>query len=601
MIGIINIKNKKYTNAVIKIKNNDKSETDITINDYKNIGKCFDGDLVELDKNTTHIINIIESNIKSKKIAGILKIKSRYKYGYNKRGVEIFKFSPFDKSLPIFNVASKVKQKLIKNKDKIVDQFCTIKFLKWDDKTPQGEIISIIGPINDINNKYQILLHKYDLYKSKPKFKLDKNFDNDLFIKLCEDKYVDLTNSNFAFYSIDPHGCKDIDDVISHDKENKRIGIHIADVGTYIRYFELDNIISERHTSIYLPNKQINMIPDILATDICSLHPNKKKLVFTIWLYYDKDQIIETRIEKNIIMSLKAYTYDEADIVFKNMDIFKLSKKFGKRYLKYNNLKWTTHEMIEVFMILANHYVAKFLIFNQHKLKGNIPIMRIHREKVNKIEIKNIDYQMQKMVNILNSNKAEYIRGDNNDKYYHYGLDVYYYTHFTSPIRREVDIYVHNLLNIIINKEDFVNYQPQCDEINNTNNKIKKMERDISKIKIIEHLENNFENNYENNYENNFESFIFNINYQNDKSIRLTLYIPYFKVLYDTEIINKQLLNTLDYKMIDNKLVVKNLETNKKCEFIKYSKIIIKIFKLDDKEIVNIGINIEEIEKLLKI
>ena len=40
------------------------------------------------------------------------------------------------------------------------------------------------------------------------------------------------------------------------------------------------------------------MIPDILATDICSLHPNKKKLVFTIWLYYNKDKIIETKIEK---------------------------------------------------------------------------------------------------------------------------------------------------------------------------------------------------------------------------------------------------------------------------------------------------------------
>ena len=110
MIGIINIQNRKYTNAVVKILNQYGIDKEVIINDYKNIGKCFDGDLVELDENTSSIKNIIESKIKDKKIAGILKIKSKYKYGYNKRGVEIFKFIPFDKSLPIFNVASKVKK-----------------------------------------------------------------------------------------------------------------------------------------------------------------------------------------------------------------------------------------------------------------------------------------------------------------------------------------------------------------------------------------------------------------------------------------------------------------------------------------------------------
>ena len=595
MIGIINIQNRKYTNAVVKILNQYGIDKEVIINDYKNIGKCFDGDLVELDENTSSIKNIIESKIKDKKIAGILKIKSKYKYGYNKRGVEIFKFIPFDKSLPIFNVASKVKKKLIKNNKSIVDQYCTVKYLRWDDKSPQAEIINIIGSIDNIDNKYQILLHKHKLYKSKPKFKLEKNFNNDLFIELCKDKYIDLTESEFDFYSIDPLGCKDIDDVLSHDKNNNRIGIHIADVGTYIRYFELDNIISERHTSIYLPNKQINMIPDILATDICSLHPNRKKLVFTIWLYYNKDKIIETKIEKNIIISSNAYTYDEADIVFKNKEIFKLSKIFGKEYLKYENTKWSTHEMIEVFMILANHYVAKFLIYNQDKLKGNLPILRIHNEKINKINIKEVDNEMQKMINILNSNKAEYIIGDNldNSKYYHYGLDVYYYTHFTSPIRREVDIYVHNLLNLIIYNEDFINYQPICNDINQTNNNIKKMERDINKIKIIEHL------NYY--YNDEFESYIFDIKCRKNKSIKLTLYIPYFKVLYDTEIISDKLLKILNYEVTEDKLILKNLVTNKKVELKKYSNINIKIIKLADKEIVDIGIYIKEIENIIKI
>ena len=97
--------------------------------------------------------------------------------------------------------------------------------------------------------------------------------------------------------------------------------------------------------------------------------------------------------------------------------------------------------------------------------------------KKKKIEYKNIDNEMQKMVNILNSNKAEYITSDlvEDNKYYHFGLDMYYYTHFTSPIRREVDIHVHNLLNMIINNENFIHYKPNCDHINNVNSKIKKL------------------------------------------------------------------------------------------------------------------------------
>ena len=592
MIGIINIKNRKYTLADIIESSN--SNNIITIENFNNIGKCFNGDMVELSDDLKSIKKVIKSNINNKVISGILVIKSKYKYGYNKRGIEIFQFKPFDKYYPIFYVASKVKKKLLKNKEIIINQYCTIKFLNWNNKSPKGEIVQMVGPINDINNKYNILLHKYDLYKSKLKFKLEKNFDNDLFIELCKDKYDDLTNSGLEFYSIDPFGCKDIDDVLSHDIKNNRIGIHISDVSTYIRYFELDNIISDRHTSIYLPNRQINMIPDILATDICSLHPGKRKLVFTIWLYYKNNEIIETKIEKNIIESTKAYTYDEADITFKTKQIFKLSKEFGKKYLNYINKKWTTHEMVEVFMILANHYVAKFLIFNQDKLKGNIPIMRIHKEKIKKIEYKNIDDKMQKMVNILNSNKAEYITSDlvEDNKYYHFGLDMYYYTHFTSPIRREVDIHVHNLLNMIINNENFIHYKPNCDHINNVNSKIKKLEREINKIKILEHLE----------YceDNTFEAYIFDIRESKDKSIHMVLYFPSFKILYDVEIINNQLLNMLDIKLDEKSILIKNKLTLNKLEYKRFSLIELKLYKLLDQEIINLGIFINDIDLILK-
>ena len=97
--------------------------------------------------------------------------------------------------------------------------------------------------------------------------------------ELSLDNRLDLRHLNII--SIDPIGCKDIDDAIhiEHIDQNIcQLGIHIADVSHYIdEYTPFDDLISDRGFSIYLPHKRIDMISEKLATNYCSLKQNEDK------------------------------------------------------------------------------------------------------------------------------------------------------------------------------------------------------------------------------------------------------------------------------------------------------------------------------------
>ena len=86
--------------------------------------------------------------------------------------------------------------------------------------------------------------------------------------------------------SIDPPGCKDIDDAL-HCTElpngNWQVGVHIADVTHYVEAgTAIDLEAANRSTSTYLVNKRLDMLPSLLTTDLCSLKGNVDRCVFCI-------------------------------------------------------------------------------------------------------------------------------------------------------------------------------------------------------------------------------------------------------------------------------------------------------------------------------
>jgi ribonuclease R len=86
--------------------------------------------------------------------------------------------------------------------------------------------------------------------------------------------------------TIDPHDAKDFDDAISYKKLDNglhQIGVHIADVGHYVKPgTALDKEAYARATSVYLPDRVLPMLPEKISNELCSLRPHEDKLTFSV-------------------------------------------------------------------------------------------------------------------------------------------------------------------------------------------------------------------------------------------------------------------------------------------------------------------------------
>ncbi|XP_070833623.1 exosome complex exonuclease RRP44 [Chaetodon trifascialis] len=200
--------------------------------------------------------------------------------------------------------------------------------------------------------------------------------------------------------SVDPPGCTDIDDALhcrELDNGNLEVGVHIADVSHFIRPGNaLDKEAANRGTTVYLCGKRIDMVPELLSSNLCSLRSNVERLAFScIWEMNHKAEILKTRFTKSVINSKASLTYAEAqmriDDTTKNDDITKslrglnrLAKILKRQRIEKGALTLSslevrfhidsethdpidlqtkelmeTNSMVEEFMLLANISVAQ--------------------------------------------------------------------------------------------------------------------------------------------------------------------------------------------------------------------------------------------------
>lgn len=120
--------------------------------------------------------------------------------------------------------------------------------------------------------------------------------------------------------SVDPPGCTDIDDAL-HSRllpnGNIEVGVHIADVSHFIRPgTAIDKEAALRATTVYLVDKRIDMVPELLSSNLCSLRGNVERFAFSCIWEMDKDaNILNTKFHKSVIESKAALTYEEAQII----------------------------------------------------------------------------------------------------------------------------------------------------------------------------------------------------------------------------------------------------------------------------------------------
>src|SRR5690606_20686389 len=121
-------------------------------------------------------------------------------------------------------------------------------------------------------------------------------------------------------FTIDPKDAKDFDDALSFRKlenGNTEIGIHIADVSFYVQPGTvLDEEAYERATSVYLVDRVVPMLPEILSNNACSLRPKEEKYTFSAILELDsKANVIEQWFGRTVSLSDARFSYEEAQYI----------------------------------------------------------------------------------------------------------------------------------------------------------------------------------------------------------------------------------------------------------------------------------------------
>ena len=127
-------------------------------------------------------------------------------------------------------------------------------------------------------------------------------------------------------FTIDPENAKDFDDAISVKKlsnGNWQVGVHIADVAQYVsKGGALDKEACLRGTSVYLVDRVIPMLPELISYDLCSLKPRVDRLAYSVFFEMSESaNLIGHKISKSIIHSDKRFTYQSAQEVINNRQV----------------------------------------------------------------------------------------------------------------------------------------------------------------------------------------------------------------------------------------------------------------------------------------
>lgn len=400
------------------------------------------------------------------------------------------------------------------------DMKVVVEITSWKTPTlpPLAKITETLGHAGDHETEMQAIIRSGGFSKAFPEVvqeaahKLHEN-KNQIFADALKDpKRRDFRG--VTTMTIDPYDAKDFDDALSIqtlENGNTEVGIHIADVSHYVRSGEiLDQEARERGTSVYLVDRVIPMLPEVLSNDLCSLRPNEDRLAFSAVFELDKEaKIIDAWYGQTIIHSDKRFSYEEAqkiideqsgELLVELNQLMKLSRIMRrKRYANgaiafeqpevkfeldergapiraYTKIRTETMMMIEDFMLLANREVATYInMLAKSKNQELAFVYRIHdvpnpdkiEELATFVHALGYEFETKKgfvkatsINNLLaeiegkpeeNLIKTASIRSMAKAIYStknigHFGLAFKYYTHFTSPIRRYPDLMAHRML-----------------------------------------------------------------------------------------------------------------------------------------------------------
>ena len=438
-------------------------------------------------------------------IPGILVLENSKTYGRsndngrsNDKGRLLYKCIPDSHHLPNFIVP--YDNKCIQFRKRPLNKYVLFCFKEWKDKHPVGMITHVLGDVDKLEVFYDYQLHckslmdsikdfnKYTLSKISTQYNQEKM---ECYIyEQIKDSHTIEDRREHVIFSIDPEGCKDIDDAmgIVTTPTGYIISIYIANVTIWMEALKLWNVFSERISTIYLPDRRVCMLPTILSEHYASLKEGKNRFAFCMDLHISRDECMIEKIEyKNVLVRLdRNYAYDEKALL--ENPLYKKIMEITKELTQITNYLDTvtnSHEGVEFWMIMMNHQCG--LLLECHKTG----LFRTKQEDDTEIDTdREIDIENKNIFKIWNSTSAaSYCSYENNkghDMIGKTGLDTY--VHITSPIRRLVDlinittIQKHlGLIKCSDESEIFMNkWYSRIDYINQKMKAIKRVQNDCS-------------------------------------------------------------------------------------------------------------------------
>lgn len=473
--------------------------------DYK--GKALHGDIIVINENENEVgdseqmksVNVVIRD--RHKLVGTLLLNSKVKYGVYKDKI-LYLFKPSVSNYPDFYVASKYE-------NETENKYVYIEFAEWNNYL-RGNVIDYIGNVGEKEAEYNHLKYLNELNGMKElklvKDKIKSDYEkNETFQKMCKLKD---NQSYYQLFSIDPYGCKDIDDafhfkVLDKTKELYEVGVHISYTWEYFKedvekYFK---IFSERISTFYGHNKNINMIPKEYSEDLCSLIEKNYRKVLSIIFTIENGVIINSNIGLNVGYVMKNYSYDYVNDLYKGIrgnneikvtckqdtliKFMELSKSLFKTDLVEDSHKLVEYWMVYGNCIMANECVKKF---------GSNVILRVQDKSIvmNNSKVGGEDNELNHFLKIYNGESALY-KLYNGEENYHQNIvdfikEKHYYTHYTSPIRRFCDMYIHGLYTEIFVKSiysDELNLLCILKRMNNLNKNMRKYQNQSKVLDLL--------------------------------------------------------------------------------------------------------------------
>ena len=376
----------------------------------------------------------------------------------------------------------------------------------------KGKLVENFGKISSsAKDDIKKMMAEYDIPFSFPEEVLKEV--SQMPNEVTERDFSDRKNlQDKAFVTIDGETAQDFDDAIFVEKQYNfyRLYVAIADVSYYVQEDSaLEQEAFYRGNSSYFPNFCSPMLPEKLSNHLCSLKPDLPRLVMIQEIDFDfKGEPIKERVYPSVIKSRKRLSYAQAqdiidgfsDLKGEYLDSMKQAQSLAQILLKkqirdqgfdldipetlvvvdeegetqdiLREKRLFSHKMIELFMLSANKAVSAFLE------KAQTPLMyRIHEspeeEKLKALQrfskilgFSKPFHSRTNLVRFLSQYKDHkqislihklVLRSFSQARYSafnkgHYGLNFSSYTHFTSPIRRYCDLFIHRLIKQVLSK-----------------------------------------------------------------------------------------------------------------------------------------------------